>query len=76
MKPTFGSIVKTKRPCYQHINIYYFEQRVRMPSGMTDTIENREKLTRFLNKVGERIEQHTFCFAEAFPGANNEIKRY
>lgn len=76
VKPSFGSIVKMKRSTFLYVDIYYHERRVRMSSGLDDTRENREKLTRFLNKVGEKIEQRTFCFAEAFPGADNELKRF
>lgn len=76
MKPSFGSIVKMKRSTFLYIDIYYQERRVRMSSGFTDTVENREKLTQFLNKVGEKIKLRTFCFAETFPDADNELKRY
>ncbi|MBT1074409.1 Arm DNA-binding domain-containing protein [Geobacter grbiciae] len=76
VKPLFGSIVKMKRSTFLYVDIYYHERRVRMSSGLDDTRENREKLTKFLNKVGEKIEQRTFCFAEAFPGADNELKRF
>lgn len=76
VRPNFGSIVRMKRSTFLYVDIYYHERRVRMSSGMTDTVVNREKLTRFLNRVGEKIEQRTFCFAEAFPGADNELKRF
>ncbi|RNC67303.1 MAG: DUF3596 domain-containing protein [Desulfuromonadales bacterium] len=76
VKPSFGSIVKMKRSTSLYVDIYYHERRVRMSSGLDDTRENREKLTRFLNKVGEKIEQRTFCFAEAFPGADESLKRF
>ena len=66
-KPPFGLIDKMKLPNYLYVNIYYFERQLKMSSGMTDTIENGKKLTEFLNKIGNRIEQRTFCFAEAFP---------
>lgn len=76
VKPSFGSIVKMKRSTFLYVDIYYHERRVRMSSGLDDTRENREKLTRFLNKVGEKIEQRTFCFSEAFPGADESLKRF
>lgn len=76
MKPAFGSIVKMKRSCFLYVDIYYHDRRVRLSSGLTDTPEHREKLTQFLNKVGEKIKLRTFCFAETFPDADNELKRY
>src|SRR6266702_144985 len=76
VKPSFGSIVRMKRSTSLYIDLYYQERRIRMSSGLPDTIENREKLTKFLNKVGEKIERRTFCFAESFPDADNELKRF
>lgn len=76
VKPLFGSIVKMKRSTFLYVDIYYHERRVRMSSGLLDTVENREKLTKFLNKVGEKIAQRTFCFSEAFPGADESLKRF
>lgn len=76
VKPSFGSIVRMKRSTFLYVDIYYHERRVRMSSGMTDTLENREKLTKFLNRVGEKIEQRTFCFAAAFPGADESLKAF
>lgn len=76
MKPNFGSIVRMKRSTFLYIDIYYQERRIRMSSGFTDTVENREKLTQFLNRVGEKIKLRTFRFAETFPDADNELKKY
>lgn len=75
LKPRFGSIVKMKTQ-YLFLDIYYHDRRVRISSGLTDTTENRQQLCRFLNHAGERIEQRTFSFAEAFPGASSELKRF
>lgn len=40
------------------------------------SIVKMKRVTRFLNKVGEKIEQRTFCFSEAFPGADESLKRF
>lgn len=76
LKPRFGSILRMKRSPYLFLDIYYHDRRVRLSSGHEDTLENRQKLCRFLNKIGERIEERTFNFTEAFPRAADELKRY
>lgn len=75
-KPSFGSIVRMKRSKALYIDMYYQERRIRMSTGLADTVENREKLTKFLNKVGEKVQHRTFCFAEAFPAADSKLKRH
>jgi integrase len=76
IKPTFGSIVKMKRSNALYIDMYYQDRRIRMSSGYMDTSENREKLTTLLNRIGQKIANRTFCFAETFPDADEELKRY
>lgn len=76
LKPRFGSIVRMKRSPYLFLDIYYHDRRVRLSSGLEDTLENRQKLCKFLNRISEQIEQRTFCFAEAFPGADDSLRRF
>ncbi|MCM0082972.1 tyrosine-type recombinase/integrase [Geomonas sp. Red32] len=75
-KPTYGSIVKMKRSEFLYIDMYYHERRIQMSSGLADTAGNRDQLTTFLNKTGEKIANRTFCFATTFPDADLETRRF
>ncbi len=56
--------------------MYYFGVRITRSTGLRDTPQNRAKVRRFLDKSKEQIEQQTFRFAEAFPGASAREKRF
>jgi integrase len=75
-KPTYGSIVRMKRSEFLYIDMYYHDRRIRMSSRLIDSDESRDKLVKFLNRIGEKIENRTFKFAETFPDADLETKRY
>ncbi len=48
--------------------------RVQKSSGLEDTLENREKVQKFVDRCNDRIEKGTFKFAEAFPNASTKEK--
>ncbi|HEX8960497.1 MAG TPA: tyrosine-type recombinase/integrase, partial [Geobacteraceae bacterium] len=54
----------------------YFGQRITKSTELDDTPANERKVREFLKRTMERIEEGTFKFAEAFPGASEEEKAY
>jgi integrase len=72
----FGSIYTTSGSKYLYISFYYFKKRLRFPIDRIDTPINREELRVFLNNVGKKIEDGTFCFAKTFYWLDQETKDY
>jgi integrase len=72
----FGSIKKFSHSKKLYVDFYYFNHRVTKSTGLDDTPVNRELVLGFLNRNFDKIEQQTFRFAEAFPGAKAEEKAF
>lgn len=51
---------------YIYISMNYFKQRLRFPTDLEDTPRNWEKLCEFMDNVGQKIKNRTFCFAKSF----------
>ena len=75
-QPRGGTIKRRKGSSVLYVDLYYFNVRVTKSTGLTDTPQNRARVRRFLDKTMEQIEQQTFRFAEAFPGASDKEKRF
>jgi integrase len=73
---TKGSITRKSGSKKLYVDFYYHGARIVKTTGMDDTQENREKAQKWLDRVMERIENGTFVFAEAFPGAPAEEKAF
>lgn len=59
-----------------YVDFYYFGNRVTKSTGLDDTPQNREKVRLFLDKIMHKIEERTFRFADAFPGATRKEKKF
>lgn len=75
-QPRGGTIKRRKGSSILYVDMYYFGVRITRSTGLRDTPQNRAKVRRFLDKSKEQIEQQTFRFAEAFPGASAREKRF
>ncbi|WP_052263391.1 tyrosine-type recombinase/integrase [Geobacter pickeringii] len=75
-QPRGGAIKRRKGSSILYVDLYYFGVRVTKSTGLVDSPQNRAKVRRFLEKSMEQIEQQTFRFAEAFPGASTRKKRF
>lgn len=54
----------------------YFGKRIEKSSRLPDTLENRAVLNQLLDRIMRDIANSTFKFAEAFPCAKEEEKKY
>lgn len=71
-----GGVIKRKAGSSKlYVDFYYFNRRVSKSTGLDDTIENRAKVQLFLDKIMQKIEERTFRFADAFPGATRKEKK-
>jgi integrase len=59
-----------------YVDFYYFGNRVTKSTGLDDTTQNRDKVRSFLDKIMLKIEERTFKFAEAFPGASRKERKF
>lgn len=50
-----------------YVYFFYKSERVREPSGLSDSKENRQKLRTFLDRIHVEIAEGTFEFAHTFP---------
>jgi len=73
---TKGSITRKRGSKKLYVDFYYHGVRIVKTTGLDDTQENREKAQKWLDRVIERIENGSFVFAEAFPGASAEEKAF
>lgn len=69
-----GAIKRRKGSKKLYVDFYYFGQRITRSTELDDTPANERKVRAFLNRIAERIEDSTFKFAEAFPGASEQEK--
>jgi len=71
-----GAIKRRKDSKNLYVDFYYFGRRITRSTELNDTPTNERKVRTFLTRITERIEDGTFKFAEAFPGASEEEKAY
>ena len=73
--PRGGSIKRRKISEKLYVDFYYFGNRITKSTGLDDTPQNRNKVRLFLDKSMQKIEERTFKFTEAFPGATRKEKK-
>jgi integrase len=71
-----GTIKRRKESKKLYVDFYYFGQRITKSTELDDSPANERRVWEFLKRTMERIEEGTFKFAEAFPGASEEEKAY
>lgn len=71
-----GSIRRRKDSKKLYVDFYYFGHRIIRSTELDDTPANERRVRDFLNRIMERIEENTFKFAEAFPGASPQEKAF
>jgi integrase len=74
--PRGGAIKRRKISEKLYVDFYYFGNRITKSTGLDDTPQNREKVRLFLDKIMQKIEERTFKFADAFPGATRKEKKF
>ncbi len=75
-KPSFGSLYVMKGSKYIYIGINYFKQRLRFPTDRVDSAKNWDELCDFLDQVGQKIKNRTFCFAKSFYWMDEDTKTH
>lgn len=75
-KPSFGSLYTMAGSKFVYISMYYYKQRLRFPTDREDTVKNWDELCQFLDNVGQKIKNHTFCFAKTFYWLDVATKEY
>ncbi|GFO61669.1 integrative genetic element Gsu21, integrase [Geomonas silvestris] len=71
-----GAVKRRKGSKKLYVDFYYFGQRITRTTDLDDTPANERKVRGFLSRIAERIEDGTFKFAEAFPGATEQEKAH
>ncbi|MBT0654775.1 Arm DNA-binding domain-containing protein [Geomobilimonas luticola] len=71
-----GSIKRRKNSKKLYVDFYYFGHRITRSTELDDTPANERRVRDFLNRIMERVEEGTFKFAEAFPGATKQEKAF
>ena len=71
-----GNIKRRKESKKLYVDFYYRGHRITRSTELDDTPANEKKVREFLKRSMERIEDGTFRFAEAFPGASEKDKAY
>lgn len=76
-KRPFGSILPARNDSEGlRIDITYFKVRLRYPTRLPDTAENREILRKLLDTIYNQIQEGAFKFADTFTNAPVEQKFY
>lgn len=76
-KRPFGAILPARNDSEGlRIDITYFKVRLRYPSRLPDTAENREILRNLLDNIYSQIQEGAFKFADTFPNAPVDQKYY
>ena len=75
-KPKFGSLYLTEGSKYIYISMNYYKQRLRFPTDREDSPKNWDELCDFMDKVGQKIRNNTFCFAKAFYWLDDKTKAH
>ena len=65
-----GSVTRKPGSNKLYVDFRYFGKRIVKSVGLSDTPKNRESVRNFLDQVMRAIEDGTFRFADAFPGAS------
>lgn len=74
--PRGGAIKRRLGSEKLYVDFYYFGNRITKSTGLDDTPQNREKVRRLLDKIMNKIEERTFRFADAFPGATRKERKF
>lgn len=69
-----GSITKKPGSNKIYLDFRYYGRRIVKSTGLPDTPANRAKAIEFLNRIIRKIDENTFRFADAFPGASKSEK--
>jgi len=75
-KGALGSIKRKSGSKNLYVDFHYFGRRIEKSSGMADTPKNSAIVREWLDRQVERIAKGTFVFADAFPNASEEEKRF
>ncbi|TSK08439.1 MAG: DUF3596 domain-containing protein [Geobacter sp.] len=71
-----GSIKRRKESKKLYVDFYYFGLRITRSTELDDTPANERRVRDFLDRIHQRIEDGTFRFADAFPGASEHEKAH
>ena len=71
-----GSVTTKRGSKKLYVDFYYHGVRIVKSTGLDDTPKNWQRARQWLDSVIERIENGTFVFAEAFPGASAKEKAF
>ena len=71
-----GSVTRKHGSKKLYVDFYYRGHRIVKSTGMDDTPVNEKSTEQWLDKVMTKINDGTFVFAEAFPGATAEEKTF
>jgi len=74
--PRGGSIKRRKNSKKLYVDFFYFGNRITKSTGLDDTPQNRDTVRLFLDKSMQKIEDRTFRFVDAFPGATRSEKKF
>jgi len=73
---TKGKVRKKPGSNKLYVDFYYHGVRIVKSTGLDETPKNLEKARNWLDRAQEKIENGSFVFAEAFPGASPEEKAF
>lgn len=71
-----GSVLRKNGSKKLYVGFNYYGRRIVKSSGLDDNAENQDNLEQWLKRVTRNIDDGSFRFAEAFPGATDEEKSY
>jgi integrase len=71
-----GQIVKKRLSKNLYVDFYYRNDRIVKSLGLRDTPDNRMWAEKWLDNVIRKIDDGTFRFADAFPGASEAEKAH
>lgn len=69
-----GNVIRKPGSRNLYVSFRYFGRRIEKSTGLLDNTKNRKRVEQWLTRVMERIEEGTFKFVEAFPGASEGEK--
>ena len=72
----FGSVTTKSGSNKLYVNMRYHGIRIVKSTGLENSEENRKKIRGWLDNVDRKIQNGTFKFAEAFPGASENEKSH
>lgn len=71
-----GSIILKPGSTNLYVSFRYRGKRIEKSTGLVDTPENRKQARALLDKFFRKIDDKTFRFAKAFPGAGEKEKSF